>query len=83
MAERLGHGELTMHYRRHVEGGPKQRIECGAGYGCITAVMEDVTCEKCKTVADRANALAEDCGCRNGHVHRALALALIETEEVH
>lgn len=77
MTERLGAGELTTHYRRHVEG-VRQQIECGVPHGCITAVIEDVTCSGCKAVARLADERAEQCGCRNGHVHRGAARAVIE-----
>jgi len=83
MAEQLGQGELTMHYRRHVETDgryDRQPIECGVGHGCITAVIEDVHCPTCKAVAARADVLAEACGCRKGHIHRAVAVAQIEKE---
>lgn len=72
---RLGSGELTMHFRRHVEGGPKQRIECGAPSGCITAVIEDVTCVDCKAIARQAAFLADQCGCRRPEVHTGRARA--------
>lgn len=77
MTERLGAGELTMHYRRYVVG-VRQQIECGVPHGCITTVIEDVTCSGCKAVAQLADEWAEQCGCRNGHVHRGTARAAVE-----
>jgi hypothetical protein len=78
MVERLGHGELVMHFRRHVDGGLRQPIECGVTHGCITAVIEDVHCTPCKEIAARADELAMACGCRNGYVHRAVARVQVE-----
>lgn len=72
---RLGQGELTMHYRRD-DGGRK--IECGATHGCITSVVGDVTCKKCRAVNAITVTLAEACGCRNYGGHRAVALAIHE-----
>lgn len=71
-------GELTMHFRRYVEDGPKQRIECGVPGGCVTAVIEDVTCKNCHDIAERAEALAELCGCRRAEVHAGVARAQYE-----
>lgn len=82
--QRLGQGELTMHYRRYVEDGEgavvRQPIECAAGHGCITAVIEDVGCAECQKVAERAELLARECGCRQGHVHRVTAQVQIQNE---
>jgi len=80
MTERLGVGELTMHFRRFVDGTPpaRQQIECGVRAGCVTARLEDVTCAGCKLVAAEADKRAEHCGCRRGDVHRGHARAAIE-----
>lgn len=71
---RLGQGELTMHYRR-----PEiRRIECGVTYGCITAVLEDVTCTNCTEIAQEAAILATKCGCRDAGQHAPVARAMRE-----
>jgi hypothetical protein len=49
--ERLGEGELTLHYRL---GGPAEAFACGGRQGCITAVLVDVTCRTCKFIGEQA-----------------------------
>ena len=66
--------ELTMHHRFRHDG----RISCGVRQGCVTAVVEDVTCKTCVLVAWRARALAADCGCAEAIQHLAVARAQIE-----
>lgn len=48
---RLGVGELTMHYRAGQAGDP---FACGERNGCITGVIEDVTCKACKGIRELA-----------------------------
>lgn len=74
---KLGQDELTMHFRR--DDG-KRKIECGETHGCITNVIEDVTCVKCRAVNSLTVTIAEACGCRNYGGHRPVALAIIELE---
>lgn len=77
---RLGKGELTMHFRR--DDG-KRKIECGVAYGCITSVIEDVTCEMCIEVNTLATTLSTLCGCRRPWLHRPVAVAIIEMRSEH
>jgi hypothetical protein len=49
VSARLGVDELTMHYRPLP--GPSAPIACGVTHGCVTAVLDDVTCVYCKTLA--------------------------------
>lgn len=39
-------GELLLHHR-YERGSP---ITCGAPHGCITAVVDDVRCPKCREI---------------------------------
>jgi hypothetical protein len=71
---KLGEGELTMHFRRE----SWRRIECGVRSGCITAVIEDVTCVDCEAIAALADRLARQCGCQRPEVHAGVARAQYE-----
>lgn len=42
----FANGELLLHHR-YEQGSP---ITCGAPYGCVTSVVKDVQCSKCREV---------------------------------
>lgn len=67
---------------RHYRPTPAQRtISCGAPHGISTTDLNVVDCPMCIRIAQRANQLAQECGCYRAHIHHAVAMVQIYLAE--
>lgn len=69
-----------IHYRSGPRSEPGRRPACGVRAGCLTVVLDEVSCQDCRVIWARATLLARECRCRNVETHLGIARAQIELE---